>query len=558
MWGSGGFGQVAGFGGVFVGSGGNTAGSGGASVGLGGGSHGGARAGDSEYSVRHYVPIRVGPETPLTTSTKLDVLLVVDDSLGTEPLHQLAGDAADRLLKRLVCEDPADCVLGGQQRRSLQDINVGVITSSLMVPGAGTYNMCSEPLKDGKARLAYADLPVQVPETGLSEPAVLAQRQDVAARTSGGVAQLRPGAEAATREGFYGLVRDMVSKVGEVGCGYEQPLNAALTFLGAPSTATASTDPVLEQHRSRLLRPDAALLVLFVGSEDDCSLDPAAPQVIAYSRPLPAASATCDTDPASSCCFSCGAAVRPSECSPNECVGRQLTEETDPLNLRCWDQQRRFGFSMKRGVDSVMRGLDEVTANKREQGLVSFGFLVGTPWQNVQSPLDSSTPGLPLAAAQLDWSLALGSDGHRDARDPHMRQSRDVRSGVHPLLRTPLVAPESKVLDPISRHERELGDFGYTLQPACIFDWPRISDFPGCTPGLREPECRKPDGSYSTSPTGVAAEPGTRYLAVANALGDRAVVGSVCPPDLSQPSAPTYGYRPWADAVAARAVLMTR
>ena len=51
-------------------------------------------------------------------------------------------------------------------------------------------------------------------------------------------------------------------------------------------------------------------------------------------------------------------------------------------------------------------------------------------------------------------------------------------------------------------------------------------------------------GAFGTTQYAAKAYPGTRHLEVAKGLGEQAIVASICPANLQDPSAPDYGYRP--------------
>ena len=62
----------------------------------------------------------------------------------------------------------------------------------------------------------------------------------------------------------------------------------------------------------------------------------------------------CAANPDDACCTSCAAATPPGCADDPTCDGSTLDAETDPANLRCWDQKRRFGidFSYPRTATS--------------------------------------------------------------------------------------------------------------------------------------------------------------------------------------------------------------
>jgi hypothetical protein len=67
-----------------------------------------------------------------------------------------------------------------------------------------------------------------------------------------------------------------------------------------------------------------------------------------------------------------------------------------------------------------------------------------------------------------------------------------------------------------------------------------------------KPVCQGPDGAYSTIQSRAKAYPSTRILEVLQGLGDQAVVGSICPADITNPTRQDYGYSPVINAVVDR------
>jgi hypothetical protein len=94
------------------------------------------------------------------------------------------------------------------------------------------------------------------------------------------------------------------------------------------------------------------------------------------------------------------------------------------LNLRCWDQKRRFGFDSLHPIDRYTRGLtaptvtnragDEVPnplfsgtgAARRNPSLVSVAAIVGVPWQDLaKDPADATALSYMTAAEHQVPSL---------------------------------------------------------------------------------------------------------------------------------------------------------
>lgn len=172
---------------------------------------------------------------PTRGGTALDILLVIDDSGGGEQWQSPLGTSFDRLL------DPLAAAAGSL------DLHIGVTstdygTTALRDPahpgpaiGQVGNGGCIGSGKDGALLLSGA--PVSAP-------------------------YLADGPAPNFTGDRHGALATMFS-IGAGGCGFEQPLAASLR---------AFTNPANAGFR----RPDANLLVLHAGDEDDCSIaDPA-------------------------------------------------------------------------------------------------------------------------------------------------------------------------------------------------------------------------------------------------------------------------------------------
>jgi hypothetical protein len=368
------------------------------------------------------------------------------------------------------------------------------------------------------------------------------------------------------------------------------------------SQATPSgIDDVLLQQRVDFLRPDSVLLILLLSDENDCSIKEYGQSFYAAQLKigngtqfhLPRARSECAMNPNDPCCKSCGQS--PGDCLPDpSCVDANglvttLTEVEDPASLRCFDQKRRFGIDFLYEIDRYVTALTKLNVPNRAGELVEnplfstdvagvslrapdkvfFGGIVGVPWQDIARDPSELAAGFRNAdemsqpVAELDgattWDLILGDPAsYKAPLDPHMRESIDPRSGANPLTGDAIEPPSMAGggPDPISGHEyTSLGRDD--LQYACIFSLPTPRDC--TTPGLVSCDCK--DGmndnplcdpadpanptTTRTSQARAKAYPGLRELSLIKALGPQGVVGSICPKQLADPSAPDYGYRPF-------------
>lgn len=588
-----GVGAGAGAGGTGGGTGGSGA-SGGVGKGGGGGSGatGGAAGGGAGMGT-------------LATSNKLDLLFVIDNSISMGAKQAALAASLPSLVSRLVnplcvaadgAAVPASGVDApcpeGFERESLpvRDMHVGVITTSL---GARGGTICAA---DGDPSRNYDDFAQLVPSV----------RPSLTLEDSGGQGFLtwNPENPASASESDPGaLTQNLQSHIlatGEFGCGYESPLEALYRFLIEPeppleitsdsrsSTATGINSVLLAQ-RAAFLRPDSAVMAVVLTDEDDCSIvDQSGSQgwIVGYSptsaMTLPRATAACESDPNDPCCTSC-AAQTPTGCAPDPLCDTSPNLEAidDNLNLRCFEQRRRFGFDLLYPIEryaSALRGelvpsrstgalvANPLYAGGRTPALVGVAMIVGVPWQDLAVdaaavPLEFMTSDALASSGR--WSVILGDPGANvPPTDPFMLASVEPRSGQNPITNQPIVGPTST--DPtatINGHEHDATERN-DLQYACTFELPEprfcIGDDYACQcqeadVPVNRSICQPPGGGAATTTQYYGhAYPSVRPLALAKSLGTQAVVASICPRDLSNETGPDYGYVPAANSILAR------
>src|SRR5690606_29969079 len=173
---------------------------------------------------------------------------------------------------------------------------------------------------------------------------------------------LPPGETDAAR--LVAQFQELVVATGEAGCGYEASLEAWYRFLIDPmpparwvvendSARPDGIDSELLEQRRRFLRPDSLVAIVMLSDENDCSLDFRGDGwrfAAEKQGTLPRGTSACAIDPNSPCCRSCSSEPNgpPSGCEPAAtdpacATANAHTGETDPRNLRCHDQKRRFG-----------------------------------------------------------------------------------------------------------------------------------------------------------------------------------------------------------------------
>jgi hypothetical protein len=213
-----------------------------------------------------------------------------------------------------------------------------------------------------------------------------------------------------------------------------------------------------------------------------------------------------------------------------------LDELSDNINLRCWNQKRRFGIDFLYPTDRYVDALRSTTVtdrngsvvanpiysdldqsddnnNVRNSNLVFFAGIVGVPWQDIARTNANGVPDLkggldpdkkprggfknademvqPLAGKDYNtWDLILGdTDKYPDAaalpKDPHMIESVDIRTGSNPITGDVLVPPSQPLADKINGNEWTIPKKD-DLQYACIFPLVKVDMNGNITPDVRD------------------------------------------------------------------------
>lgn len=265
------------------------------------------------------------------------------------------------------------------------------------------------------------------------------------------------------------------------------------------------------------------------------------------------------------------------------------------MPLRCFDQKRRFGIDFLYPIERYTTGLtkavvSDATGNEvanplfasrgsdpavRDRDMVYFASWVGVPWQDIARDPNDATKGLKdereLAATTpagiTTWDGILGDPVAFVApRDPHMIPSTTPRSGTDPLTGVVLAPPSAPSgTDAINGHEYSIAAAAGTvddLQYATVFDLPAPRDCSvpaaascDCTYATNDQPICEPnptDNGNRTLQVRGKTYPGIRPLALAKSLGSHGIIGSASPPQLTNPDAADYGYRPNVNAVIER------
>jgi hypothetical protein len=544
---------------------------------------------------------------------KIDLLFVIDNSISMADKQEVFRNAVPLLVQRLVtpaCLDAegnptgqlasagGECASGGEPEfPPIRDIHVGVVSSSL---GSNGGDLCDEP--PGKNDHAHLLPSVRDGLESWNDSGFLAWDPDQTRNDPAG--EGNPTV-------FVSAFQDMVVAAGETGCGYEAPLEAWYRFLIDPDppssvsldatsqrTVASYPDQTILAQRQAFLRSDSLVGIAILSDENDCSLrDDGQAHLVGRSRTgstifyLPRSTSVCAEDPNDPCCTSCAASGTAAGCaelaSDSECQKPAYTSEEDNLNLRCYEQKRRFGVDFLQPIQRYVDGLSSVQVTNRAGDLVANPLFVaapgqlgrdlsrvfllgilGVPWQDVadEESLDAPRTLKYLSHAELvaqdRWSLLIGEGGEAPG-DTLLLETNLDRSTLglspHPLTgELPAPATETSLVNSINGHETKVS--GFDLQYSCIFPLTTARD---CT-NLESCDCRVEDAEFNralcngTLQTHAKAYPPGRHLELLRAFGDltgNSVVASICPKVTESPTPtvdPDYGYNPAVSALVDR------
>jgi hypothetical protein len=514
---------------------------------------------------------------------RIDLLLAVDNSRSMADKQAILALAIPDLVAALVnppCLDangvpaapqpasPLDQCPAGTRRdlAPVLDVHIGVVSSSIGGHGA---DVC--PNQDGNSCPSGTNF-------SNNDKGHLLSRLDPCGGGAASTYQdkgflawdprqiLAPPGEA--NEGTLNqTLRDMVTGVGQIGCGYESQLESWYRFLIDPEpyetisvidnkATPQGIDNILLAQRAEFLRPDSLLAIVMLSDENDCSIKEYGQFFFAAQLKngngtqfhLPRARAECASDPNDPCCRSCGQGAGDCPADPtcfdaNSQV-KPLTALEDPANLRCFDQKRRFGIDFLHPIDRYTQALSSTTvpnragdlvpnpiftdlnptdevSRVRDASLVLLASIVGVPWQDIARDPTSLAQGFKNhqeliekdASGLTTWDVILGDPAqYVPPKDPHMIESIDPRGGVNPITGDAIAPPGSpNGTNPINGHEYTPTQSRDDLQFACIFELPvprdcQDSSIPSC-------DCRDP---FNDSPLCEAdpSDPGSRTLQV--------------------------------------------
>jgi hypothetical protein len=371
------------------------------------------------------------------------------------------------------------------------------------------------------------------------------------------------------------------------------------------------------KQRADFLRPDSLVAVIVVTDENEEVADPLAiggqGWVFANSQfpgspnyAAPEGTIECQqqdpnnlatTGPNDPKCTSCAFVTKTDPTFATRCpkdgasgTGGFLDPQDDQLNVRFYNQKKRFGVSVGYPLSRYLRGLtrpsvpdsahehdqkgnyigdQDSSANclnplyatalptsptadlcalqrgPRSSEAIYYAAIAGVPHQLLQ--VDPNNPDSPQKAAlsDADWLKITGKDPeHYDftGADFHMiesllpRTAANVPPGVVNASSCPPGSPDS--CDPMSGREWDTknGD----LQFACIFALPQPKDCSApqylgacdCTansPNQITPLCLNSGGTYTQTQVFGKAYPSLREMVIAHKMGMNGIVSSLCP-----------------------------
>ncbi|WP_437621703.1 hypothetical protein [Sorangium sp. So ce1151] len=521
---------------------------------------------------------------------KIDLLLAIDNSGSMADKQDILAFAIPDLVQGLVnprCinQDGESRTVGSpnedcpqdfkREFEPVKDIHIGIISSSLGGHGSGACPAGTSPsnvdmghlLARENERAENNSIPTYLGKGFLAwDPdQKLDGTPDMPGENDGEADITADSPNDLNTTSLVGQLTAMVKGTGQAGCGFEAQLESVYRFLVDPepydtieiqgdiAVPTGLDQDVLRQ-RAEFLRPSSLLAIIMLSDENDCSIrEEGRNYLVAETRngfrlwrPRP----ECATDPGSPCCRSCSQDQKGCEEVP-ECTGSdgfpaRLSAAEDPVNSRCWDQKRRFGFDFLYPIERYRRAFteaqienrkgelvqnpifsdpnpDDLDKNIRDPGLVFFAGIVGVPWQDIARQNAQGQPDLlkglnqdgeavggfknadELSTSLLDgafsstWELILGDPASYQApKDPFMVESTAPRSGSNPITGDTIIQPTEAGWNAINGREYTIpqGSTG-DLQYACIFDLP---DSKTCDGMSQSCDCRAVPGQTNDNP----------------------------------------------------------
>ncbi len=389
-------------------------------------------------------------------SDKVDLLFAVDNSFSMSDKQSALAAAVPDLVARLVtpnCVDGAgnangsqadptkpagmQCATGTPEFAPVSDIHIAIVSSSLGAFGDKTICADTSPQNDhGQLlnRTTIADAPA----------GFLAWFPTVAAN-AGKPGPIAPTPAITSTATLIKDFQDVVTGIGQNGCGLEAQLESWYHFLVAPDPWAQITigndnvakytgiDATIVQQRHDFLRPDSLVAVLMLTDEDDSFADPLSiggegwafsvsnfpqsPQARSggngTTAPLP--TTTCATKPTDPACTTCGFAPN---CNPSDPAcqaikndancksnGGYYAGDSDSLNVRYFHMKQRFGVDPQYPTERYSHGLSHGNVPKGSEEHNNAG-VYQTAAGSCQNPLFAAK--LPATIGDEFCHLGVG------------------------------------------------------------------------------------------------------------------------------------------------------
>jgi hypothetical protein len=337
--------------------------------------------------------------------TGIDLLLMIDNSSSMADKQATLAAAVPQLLVQLVqpaCVDANGAPIAGQRAllganppcaqgtpefNPINNIHIGVISSSLGDHGSGTssWGLCFP-----GAPTSYTDASGPI----IQPPDVNDMGHLMGTLARGAAAASDPtttNANISASQGFLAwgalnlpppsntdltaatkIFKDLVAATAEKGCGLESQLESWFRFLidpvppifplqppDASGTHRQGSDDVLLAQRAAFLRPDSLVAIVMLTDENDCSLRDTDVGYVAARTDMSilGGSPMCATNPNDKCCYSCTASP-PAGCPACASPAPAAVDDGPyQANLRCWQQKRRFGYEFMYPTSRYVVGL---------------------------------------------------------------------------------------------------------------------------------------------------------------------------------------------------------
>jgi hypothetical protein len=352
-----------------------------------------------------------GPLPPPAPVNKLDLLFMIDNSASMGDKQALVAQAVPDMIQRLVTPNCVDaqgnvvgtsqagqCAQGKLEFQPVSDMHIGIVSSSLGGRGSdqcdpnamNPANTALNAHNDDRGHLINRGGTDEHIVTDASPSNFLAWLPNVP-QNQGKPQPPVPALGDPTK--LIGDFTDLISGVHEHGCGFEAQMESWYRFLVQPDpfdsiqkngtrASLAGVDATLLQQRHDFLRPDSALAIVVVTDESEEVADPLSigGQGWAFANTAfpgspngsaPKGTIECEnpvdpnnvntTGPNDPNCTSC-AFIQGQPNFNTECPGGAYLDPTDDnLNVRFFQQKRRFGLAAMDPISKYVVGLTRST-----------------------------------------------------------------------------------------------------------------------------------------------------------------------------------------------------